>query len=370
MQRGEFQLFNDDPRTPNTTNLTYNFDMVSTNGEVIHFNGYKVVDPSVTFSVSKTWKATSTLYVTLTKPKDKSVIARGILHIQPNDFVSELKTISATGAGPVSRVKSGLEFLTFFAGQVANVFFAPFASLQWPLVVSNGYDTRKQPPSQTFEVRASDGVPSTMNVWDPVTIEHDVSSVPLGTPILFIPGVAVDHQLFALPTIETNAVEYFTRSGYRVFTVTHRVGLTPVAEKGYTTFDARLDIRAALDKIRRIQGSERPIYVVAHCAGSIALSIGLLDGTIPASWIAGITASNVFMNPMFGKINMWKSGLPLPLTKLYNTLLGGWFSCTSTNKDGFIQQLLNQALRFYPVDSNKEICNSVVCHRSELAFGR
>jgi hypothetical protein len=31
---------------------------------------------------------------------------------------------------------------------------------------------------------------------------------------------------------------------------------------------------------------------------------------------------------------------------------------------------MNQVLRFYPVGSRKELCNSVVCHRSELAFGR
>ena len=34
--QGNFQLFNDDPRAPNTKNLTYDFDMVSTDGEKIH----------------------------------------------------------------------------------------------------------------------------------------------------------------------------------------------------------------------------------------------------------------------------------------------------------------------------------------------
>jgi len=31
---------------------------------------------------------------------------------------------------------------------------------------------------------------------------------------------------------------------------------------------------------------------------------------------------------------------------------------------------MNQALRFYPVGSTAEICNSAVCHRAELVFGR
>ncbi len=38
--RGDFSLFNKDPRTPDTTNLSYDFDMISTKGEEVHFHGY------------------------------------------------------------------------------------------------------------------------------------------------------------------------------------------------------------------------------------------------------------------------------------------------------------------------------------------
>jgi hypothetical protein len=361
--RGDFQLFNQDPRTPDTKNLTYDFDMISTRGEKIHFNGYKIVDPSVAFSPLATWRATSTLYVTLTKP-DNQVIGRGMLHIQPPDFGSELATFTPSGANVFSKLRSAGEFLSYFTQNVASVFFAPFSRLQWPTTTYVGYDTRKHRPTQTLKIFADDNVPSTLQVWDPHV------STTRTAKVLFIPGAAVDHQIFALPTIKTNAVEYFVAAGFQVFCVTHRVGKTPVAEKGYTTFDARLDIKAALEEIRRIQGSPEPIYVIAHCAGSLALSMGLLDGTIPASWISGITASNVFMTPIFGKVNLAKGRLPLPLTKIYGTLIGPWFSCISSPQDTYLQQLLNQALRLYPVEAMGEICNSVVCHRSDLAFGR
>lgn len=363
--RGKFQLFNDDPRAPDTKLLTYNFDMISTRGETVHFNGYKVVDSSVAFSPLETWRATSTLYVTLTRA-DESVVGRGILYIQPSDFTSELKTLTPTGRSILSRTKSAGEFLIYFSGQLARVLFAPFNRLQWPEMTTSGY-TAKQPPSQTVEVFASDNVPSAMHIWNPSNGDNGHSNAPR---ILFIPGAAVDHQIFALPTIETNAVEYFLREGFQVFSVTHRVGLTPIAQKGYTTYDARLDIRAALEKIRSIQGSDRPIYVIAHCAGSLALSMGLLDGTIPSNWISGIAASNVFMHPIFGKVNRWKANLPLPLTTIYGRLLGSWYSCISSPEDSLLQRILNQVLRFYPVGPRTEICNSVVCHRSELAFGR
>jgi hypothetical protein len=210
-----------------------------------------------------------------------------------------------------------------------------------------------------------------MQMWNP--LGKDGSTV--APTILFIPGAAVDYQIFALPTIKKNAVDYFREAGYRIYCVTHRVGKTMTAQKSYTTFDARLDILAALTYIRKAQEVHthkraEKVYVIAHGAGSVALSIGLLDGTIPADWIKGITASNVFMNPIFAKVNVVKASLPIPMNSIYNKVAGSWFSCASSTDDSLTQQVLNQVLRFYPVGGRAEICNSVVCHRSSLVFGR
>jgi hypothetical protein len=362
--QGDFKLFNTDPRTPDTTNLTYDFDMVSTRGEVIHFNGYKIVDRSIAFSPLATWKATSTLYVTLTKP-DKSVVGRGVLHILPPAFVSELRTFTSYGPSVISKLRSTGQFLSFFISQVAADFFGPLGRIQWPTTTYRGYLAGKTIPSETIKIHASDGVLSTLQHWMPPSGEPRP-----GRTVLFIPGASVDHQIFALPTIKQNAVEYFQEAGFEIFCVTHRVGKTPVAQQGYTTFDARLDIRAAFQEIHKIQQSTAPIYVVAHCAGSVALSMALLDGTVPAKWISGMTASQVFFNPIFGQVNQIKASLPVPMTKIYQLVAGSWFSCISTTHDSLVQRLLNQVVRFYPVESMTELCNSVVCHRSELVFGR
>ena len=369
VHRGDFQLFNQDPREPSTQNLTYNFDMVSPTGDKLHFNGYKVVNPSVAFDPLGFWKATSTLYVTITRP-DGEVIGRGTLHIQPEDFGSELVTLEPTGPSLYAKARSTASFLGYFTKQAANIFFAPLSYLQWPTPTFNGY-VNVTTISQTFDLVASDGVHSKMQMWNPPG--KDSSS--LAPTILFIPGAAVDHQIFALPTIEKNAVDYFRKAGYRIYCVTHRVGKTMTAQKGYTAFDARLDILAALTYIRKAQEAlshrqAEKIYVIAHCAGSVALSIGLLNGTIPAEWIKGITASNVFMNPMFAKVNLMKASLPISMNTIYNKVAGSWFGCTSSTDDSLLQQLLNQILRFYPVGDKAEICNSVVCHRSSLVFGR
>jgi predicted alpha/beta hydrolase len=107
---------------------------------------------------------------------------------------------------------------------------------------------------------------------------------------LFVPGASVDEQIFALPTIETNAIEFFLGKGYRLYVITHRVGKSEAAKKGYTIYDARLDIKAAMEYVRN-QASQEKMYCIVHCAGSVAFSMGLLDGTIPASWVKGMTAS-------------------------------------------------------------------------------
>ena len=363
IRRGNFQLLKRDPVMVDTMDLIYEFDMLGTGNERVHFHGIKFVNPSVAFDPRKFWQATSTLYVTLTRPNG-SILGRGTLNIQPQDFASELKTLKPIGSGLFAKVASAAKFLGYFVRSSTSELFAPFTPLQWPS--SQTIDTpKKLAPTVTVEVLANDGVRSTMQIWNP-TSEHPSGKV---MNVLLVPGAAVDHQIFALPTIEHTAVNFFRNAGCRVFCVTLRIGKTAVAQKGYTAFDARLDVVAALEGIREMCPLEK-VYVVAHCVGSLAFSMGLLDGSIPAEWISGITASNVFMNLKLAHVNEIKANLPLPLNKLYRALAGPWFSCFSSPTDTLVQRLLNQALRFYPVDSRAELCSSVVCRRGELVFGR
>ncbi|KAK4121687.1 FAD/NAD(P)-binding domain-containing protein [Parathielavia appendiculata] len=373
VQRGTFRVFHHDSREPDTTNLTYDFDMVSTSGRKLHFYGYKTVNPAAFLAPVRIWQQTSTLYVTIRDRSDTAedrrgeVVGRGMLHVQPADFLKGLTTFQASGPSSWARLRSVASYVGFFTKQLAVPFLAPLGRLQWPGArIAETY--LATPPSQSMRVVAADGVESTMLMWDPAVPKSAGGQQPSAPApiILFIPGAATDHTIFALPTIEKNAVDYFREAGYRVYCVTHRVGRTPVARKGYTPYDARRDIRAALEHIRKTQGGEK-IYVVAHCAGSSALACGLLDGTIPGKWIRGITCSMVFMNPKFGFVNHLLSNLPVTL---YSKLVSPWWDCTSDRNDTYLQRLINQLLRFYPVGDPRETCRSVVCHRSELVFGR
>lgn len=153
-----------------------------------------------------------------------------------------------------------------------------------------------------------------------------------------------------------------------MWVLTHRVGMNARPSDKWTTFDARLDSLEALTYIRSKHGC-KPIYTIVHCMGSVAFASGLLDGTIPASWILGITASQVFMNPEWATLNLMKVRSPIPLTEVYKLLLGNWFSVTSSEDDTLLQRGIDQLLRFYPTEP-KELCNNVACHRTSFIFGR
>jgi len=288
--RGGVQFFSQDPRDPDTRNLAYKFDLIGTDGQILHFDGHKIIDSTMAFSARRTWKATTTLYVTITRP-DKSRVATGILHIGGGDFLREMQGFGPSGApGVLQQLASMKRFLLNFTLQTGKYFFFPFQAL------SNGEvsirsNSPKVRPSKVVMLTADDGAQTTMHCWSPRL------SNPKLPPLLFVPGASVDHQIFALPTIDTNAVEFFLGKGFNVYVVTHRVGRTEIAKSGYTIYDARLDVKAAMEYVR--DDSRQPqMYCVAHCAGSVALSMGLLDGTIPAGWIKGLTASqgkrNVF----------------------------------------------------------------------------
>ncbi|KAJ9142677.1 Cholesterol oxidase [Pleurostoma richardsiae] len=386
VQRGEFNLFIMDHKAPGTKNLTYDFDMKGTNGKLLHFHGYKVVDSSVALAPVNFWRSTSTLYITVTEPlapclnydedqdawRRGKVIAKGIMHIQPKDFLSEVMTMTPTGSSLLKKVISATNFMTYFTRKSLSLFLAPLTPLQYPSQSYNGYINDYSQPDESFSIYARDGVCTKMHMWKP-------THIPKGTEVkdlFMIPGASVDHQIYALPTIPYNAVNYFTRAGYRVWITVHRIGQLMIAENNWTTYNAREDIRACLDYIRQefykkgLNRDPPKIYTIAHCMGSVAFASGLLDGTIPADWILGVTCSQVFMNPIWNTLNFIKATAgPFPLDYMYKKLAGSWFSCSTSTDDSLVQRGLNQLLRLMP-DSRSELCNSAACHRTSLVFGR
>ncbi|KAJ2904834.1 putative cholesterol oxidase protein [Zalerion maritima] len=405
VHRGQFNLFLMDTKAPGTRNLTYDFDMTGVDGNMVHFHGYKVVDSSVALAPVAFWKATSTLYVTVTKISDEDVpendddksedgsvgerrrrhhekwcncgepwrhedvLAKGMMTIKPTDFASEILTMTPTGSSIFKKIWSATSFLTYFTRKSMSLFLAPFTPLQYPSTTYTGY-INDTPPTASYAIVAQDEITTRMHMWEPTYRPKDKDGKEVEVKNLFmIPGAAVDHQIYALPTIQYNAINYFRRAGYRCFVSVHRIGQLVVAQNHHTTYDARLDLRADLEYIREHFGKDK-VYTIAHCMGSVAFSTGLLDGTIPADWILGVSCSQVFMNPIWNAGNMLKIKLGvIPADVLYKKLAGDWFSCSTSPDDTFVQRALNEVMRILP-DERAELCNNASCHRCTLVFGR
>lgn len=261
-----------------------------------------------------------------------------------------------------TRLWSQAQFLSYFTERLSNSFFAPVTALQYPAPQLSGY-FEKTRPTETIPITASDGVKTEMQMW----VAHD--TVAQKMPILLVPGASVDYQIFHVPTLPSSFVDYLLERGYTVYCINHRVGKVSAArEPPYpTSYDARLDIAAATEYI--LKASKAPkIYAVVHCAGAEAMAMGLLDGTIKG--IGGLTASQVFMHPWFAKVNnciaRWLPNIPKFIEKTF----GPWYEVDCGQHDGLVQDLINQSLRFYPVGGKDETCDSAVCHRTELVFGR
>jgi hypothetical protein len=311
--RGEVRFFTIDETVSDATSLLYKLKLRTTDGQTYLLNGYKKIDSSLMSSVFGTWKATTTLYTTITR-LDGSIVGRGRLHISWRNFASQLRSFGTTGGDGGGRsllgraVRPSLGFLGYFARNLANYVLRPLSQLEYPDRQRTGYFV-KVAPAQTITLTASDGVKTSMKVWAP-----GVDVLKKRRPVVMIPGASVDDQIFSLPTIPVNTVEYFTSRGYTVYVPTLRFGRTPVAEKGYTAYDARLDVAAAMKFVH--DQHEGKMYVICHCVGSIATSIGLLDGTLHAEWIQGLTASQIFFTQRFSLDNELKAKTPL-LPKLY-----------------------------------------------------
>ncbi|KAB2576368.1 Cholesterol oxidase [Lasiodiplodia theobromae] len=364
--RGEVGFFTADETVSDRSNLVYKLDMVSTEGKEFFLYGYKEVDSTMAFSVRKTWHATTTLYTTITH--EQKVIGRGMLYISWRNFASELLSFGRTGGSLLQSILPTAAFLGYFARNTADYFLGPLRMLSFPHEAPYGGESKKPQPAETITLTTKDNVVVEMKVWRAQTQNA------LRRPILMVPGASVDEQIYALPTIKTNAVEYFLSKGHDVYIVVLRVGRTPTAKRGYTAFDARLDVKAAVEYIYKEHDNttETKMYVICHCLGAVATSIGLLDGSITPSHINGLCASQVFFAHRFGLFNTIKSATTL-LPRIYSAIAGSWFPTVtswSPVSTSLIQRLLDQVLRFYPVGAKHELCNSTVCHRSSLAFGR
>ncbi|KAK4565591.1 hypothetical protein LTR86_004208 [Recurvomyces mirabilis] len=359
-------FFEPDPGAPEQEIMVYRLKLCTDSGEQLTLHGVKTLNSSAALSPQKLWYAATTLRFSVYRNKHTEV-AKGVVSISKFAFARQLLSLGLQGPDFGVRGKLMLQFFRFFAQHLSKHFLAPFRPLQYPSNTpgrQQGCWVERPVPNTITTLKAVDGIASTLRMWQPSgrPADHQPRS------ILFLPGAAVTHEIFALPTIKKNAIEYFTEAGFRCFVLSHR--LTTRAEPGpWTTYDLRLDIVAALREIQNLDGPEQrgKPYIISHCLGAMGLASALLDGTISADDVAGITASAVFLHPIVTPLNRLKARLPV--LPAYTLLAGNIFSCVSASTDAFVERAINNLIRLYPQTSRRNMCTSVTCHRCQLGFG-
>jgi hypothetical protein len=366
---GEVSFFSKNPLDADSSLMVYDLEVESIEGTRYSFHGEKCIDSTIAFSISKTWTATTSVHFTIIRA-NSTKLGSGVAHISLSNFCRQMRTFKATTPLNITTIIALLSFFLFFAQSIMVFFLRPFTKAQFPMQQSDISKKWKKMPSTTTKIKAQDGVELTLEIFSPSNTESEPLPTTRPPPILFLPGVTgpgAPYHLFALPFTECNMATYFTRRGHCCYALTPRWGNMDgnVAARS-TVYDCRLDVAAALAYITSTE--QRRPYVVAHCQGSVALGIGLLDGTIAAGSMLGVTANSVFINEVFSYWNALK-GRTTALIRLYEVLAGNWFPVATSNTSPLFQRLLDILLRFYPVRHRRDICTSSTCHRCSFGFG-
>ncbi|CAG7934649.1 unnamed protein product [Penicillium olsonii] len=366
--QGTLEFFTTVEESAEALAIVYHLELISVEGTTYHVEGRKFINSDMAFSIRRTWQATTTVHVSISRP-DGTHAGSGAVHISLSDFKRQVQTFRTTQNFHFRLILALITFFLSFVYYIAVYFFRPFGPVQYPRAPAQHKRDGKQSSSASYQIQASDGVRVRLDVYEPSSRPESAESQANIPPILLLPGVTgIDarYNLFALPFLRCNVVQYFTDRGHRCYALTPRWGCDATVAQRSTVFDCRLDVAAALDTIK--DKEPRKPYVIAHCQGSVALCMGILDGTIDSSQILGVTANSVFMNQVFGYWNSLKGRTTL-LIQLYELLAGDYFPISSSRLSPIFQRLLDFLLCIYPVGHPRDVCTSTACRRTSFVFG-
>ncbi|KAJ5666351.1 Glucose-methanol-choline oxidoreductase C-terminal, partial [Penicillium maclennaniae] len=367
---GTVKFFTPMEEKAESSSISYQLHLLSVEGRQYLLDGHKVINSNMAFSVRKTWDATTTVNVRITR-SNGAIVGSGALYISLQDFQRQMQTFRPNTALTAGLFRNLIVFLLAFMLHVSLFFFSPFVPVRFPCPSpQEKIISKKNIPSKAFKIKARDGVQVLLEVYHPLPSEEKDTSRDSTTlpPVLLLPGITgmAAHNLYALPFLRCNMIDYLTERGHRCYALSPRWSAESAVAQRSTVFDCRLDVAAAIDFVRD-QETLKP-YVIAHCQGSVALGMGLLDGTISSNDLLGVTANSVFINMVFGYWNAVKGRTTL-LIQLYELIAGKFFPICSSARDAIFQRLLDALLRFYPVGNTRDRCTSTACRRTSFAFG-
>lgn len=116
---GTFQLFVADAEDEDTLYMRYQMDLLAEEGKRYQFEGHKVIHDDPGFDI---WEDTTTLFITITDD-DNTLVGKGILKIDPRDFMKQMTTVKAiNGRNFLERMKTVAKFSQFFTKKLYGIY--------------------------------------------------------------------------------------------------------------------------------------------------------------------------------------------------------------------------------------------------------
>ena len=355
---GTFNLFVVDQSDVDERNMNYRMTLNAVEGKTFYLSGQKIITRT---SPLKLWEQTNTAFIEIREAQqaDAPVLGKATVIITPENFLKQQRTLEVTNAPDLkTRLEWTLKFGKFFAGVLFTEYGGVAAPLQFhdPKAPPRLKRALRAPAPQVFFFDTPDG--TTLRL----TRYVDPARRP-ARPLLLIHGSGVSSRIYSTDLIATNMVEYLCAAGYDVWLVDLRVSIEMPSVLVPTNVDkvAREDIPAAVAKIRELTGAQE-IQAVGHCLGGLALSMSLLSGL---EGVRSAVISQVSTHPVPGTLQKIKAGLHIPDIMQYLNVRD---LSAYTQDDSWPDNLLDEALRVYPID-HAEGCGNPICHRATFLYG-
>ncbi|HEY0661255.1 MAG TPA: GMC oxidoreductase [Lysobacter sp.] len=339
--------------------MVYRLPMHAADGQAWFLDGYKDIrdDPGLDL-----WPDTTTLYTTLHKGPDGSgpVVGKGILRIQPQDFVRQLTTMKTPNASGVERLTTMARFGRFFAGELWDV-FAPL-TLARPVLSGRRDALRSSQPLRVKRpLRAPKPAIHGFTTADGTKLRLSRYHAGSRGPVVLVHGLGVSSEIFSTDTIDTNLVEYLCAHGYDVWNLDFRASILLPSSNEQFDGDviAAQDLPAAVAEVRRISGAES-VQAVVHCFGATAWFMAMLGGM---QGVRSFVSSQIATDYVGSLETRLKTGLYLP--DVLQALGVESMTAYAGAHPDWQETLLDHALRLYPLPFD-EWCDRSVCRR--IAF--
>jgi cholesterol oxidase len=354
VSEGRFRLFVDNRKKIETKNMVYRMVLTDVDGKKYFLHGFKVIRNDRGFDI---WADTTTLYITLHEgvTDEGPVVGKGILHIRPQDFATQLTTMKALNARNALEAHRVLaRFGEVFAGELLDTYGGVLAP--------NRVLSPRRAPRTVRPLRAP--VPETHGVQTPDGVRLRLTRYAGGRkgPVVLAPGFGNRARVFALDTVDTSFVEYLVAHDYDVWLFDRRSspGLLP-PDRDYTLDDeAKQDWPAAIQAVRQRTGAA-DVQVVAHCMGAMTLLMAAVCGMGGVRHAVCSQVTTYFHTDVLNRLKA-RLRVARALRKV------GIGAITTNPTRGWGSAAIEAALRLYPFPAG-ERCGDPVCHRIFGIFG-